>query len=173
MSESRDFSCTPYGLVASGQKRLSLVFALLGFSLLVAAGFAIVTRQSFAATIALVVAFGVFVIYRMSRELEATKLVVESDGLSIFMRHALRRVPLDEASIRRLDKGEIEHLAGLTSSGGFVAGAGGFDSHILGEFDLYASRLENAVLLETSDGRVIVTPDDPDAFIAAVASTSS
>ena len=166
--DNRSFGSTPGGDVASGQKRLARVFALLGFALLVAAAFALATGQAFGGAIALVVAFGVFVIYRMSRELDPTELVVEGETLAIFMRHALRRLPLEGATIRRLDADEIEHLAVLTSSGGFVAGAGGFDSHILGEFDLYASRLENAVLLETLDGRVIVTPDEPEAFVAAI-----
>jgi hypothetical protein len=172
-STSRSFGCTPKGVVASGQKRLARVFALLGLALLVAAGFALVTRQFFGGAIALVLTLGVFVVYRMSRELDPTKLVVEGESLAIFMRHALRRLPLAEATLRRLTKNEIEHLAGLTNSGGFVAGAGGFDSHILGEFDLYASRLDKAVLVETLEGRVIVTPDDPEAFIATVAEVAS
>lgn len=173
MSESLSFRCTPDGVVATGQRRLARVFGLLGLSLFVAAGFAFLTRQIFAGAVALVLAFGVFIIYRMSRELDPTALVVEDGNLAILMRHAMRRLALGETSIRRLTEDEIEHLAGLTSSGGFVAGAGGFDSHILGEFDLYASRLENAVLVETSDGRVIVTPDEPDDFIATISGVSS
>jgi hypothetical protein len=149
------------------------VFALLGFALLAAALFAFRTRQIFAGSIALVLALGVFVIYRMSRELDPTKLLIEGQTLTIFMRHALRRLPLEGASIRRLTDDEIEHLAGLASSGGFVAGAGGFDSHRLGEFDLYASRLENAVLLETTDGRAVLTPDEPEDFAAAVVRAAS
>lgn len=140
----------------------------MGVSLLAATGFALLTRQLFAAAIALVLAFGVFIIYRMSRELDPTELVFEGASLAILMRHALRRLPLADATIRRLNEEEIEHLSGLTSSGGFVAGAGGFDSHVLGEFDLYASRLENSVLVETLDGRVILTPDEPEIFIETV-----
>lgn len=172
-NESKSFGCTPDGVVATGQKRLARVFALLGLALLMAAGFALATRQVFAGAIALLLALGVFIIYRMSRELDPTELVVENENLAILMRHALRRLPLEGATIRRLNQDEIEHLAVLTSSGGFVAGSGGFDSHLLGEFDLYASRLENAVLLETLDGRAIVTPDEPEAFVATVARTSS
>ncbi len=173
VGERERFECTPDGVVASGQRRLARVFAFLGFALLAAAGFALVTQQVFGGAIALFVAFGVFVIYRMSRELDPTELVVEHESLTILMRHALRRLPLEGTIMRRLKPSEIEHLTVLTSSGGFVAGAGGFDSHLLGEFDLYASRLENAVLLETLDGRVIVTPDDPEAFVAAIARVSS
>ena len=170
--ERRRFPCTADGVVASGQQRMARVFALLAFSLLAAAAFAIVTRQIFAAAVALVLSLGVFIIYRMSRELDPTELIVQGGTLTVLMRHALRKLPLEDSSIRRLTGDEIEHLSGLTSSGGFVAGAGGFDSHILGEFDLYASRLENSILLETMDGRVIVTPDTPDEFIESVVSAA-
>jgi len=172
INPSKNFGCTPDGVVASGQKRLARVFALLGLALLGAAGYALLTRQVFGGALAFLLALGVFVIYRMSRELDPTELIVENQTLAIFMRHALRRIPLEGATVRRLKKDEIEHLAVLTSSGGFVAGSGGFDSHVLGEFDLYASRLENAVLLETLDGRLIVTPDEPDAFVAATTRAS-
>ncbi len=172
-NQSKNFGCTPDGVVASGQKRLARVFALLALALLAAGGYAFLTRQVFGAALALLLALGVFVVYRMSRELDPTELVVEDQTLAIFMRHALRRIPLEGATVRRLNEEEIEHLAVLTSSGGFVAGSGGFDSHVLGEFDLYASRLENAVLLETLDGRLIVTPDEPDAFVAAITSAST
>lgn len=170
---SRTFECTAAGAIAAGQRRMGRVFALLGFALLAAALFAFRTRQIFAGSIALLLALGVFVIYRMSRELDPTKLLIEGRELTIFMRHALRRLPLEGASIRRLTDDEIDHLAGLASTGGFVAGAGGFDSHRLGEFDLYASRLENAVLLETTDGRVVLTPDEPEDFAAAVVRAAS
>ena len=63
---------------------------------------------------------------------------------------ALDAVPLDE----RPDGGE-------------VAGTGGFDSHRLGEIDLYASNLANAILLQGEESGTVVTPDDPAAFLAA------
>lgn len=170
-SDRTSFSCSADGAVAAGQRRLSWMFSALGAVLLGAAAFALGTRQILAGVIALVIALGVFIIYRMSRELDLTELIVERGTLSILMRHALRRLPLEDATFRRLKESEIDHLVSLTSSGGFVAGAGGFDSHLLGEFDLYASRLENSILLETTDGRVIVTPDDPTEFLAAIDST--
>lgn len=171
--QRESFECTADGAVASAQRRMARFFSLLGLALLVGVAFAFSTGQAFAGALTLALAFGVFVIYRMSRELDPTELVIENGTLVILMRHALRRLPLAEAAIRRLTDDEIEHLTGLASSGGFVAGAGGFDSHLLGEFDLYATRLENAVLLETTDGRVVVTPDQPGAFAAAVSRASS
>ena len=173
MSEKLSFACTPDGAIEAGRRRMAWVFGALGAASLTAALFALRTRQIFAAVLSLGVALGVFVIYQMSRELNPAELVIEGDTLSILMRRALRRLPLSDARVRRLTADEIDHLARLATSGGFVAGAGGFDSHILGEFDLYASRLENAVLLETEDGRVVVTPDLPEQFVAAVSVQAS
>lgn len=165
---TRSFSSTPDGVVAASQRRLGWMFSAMALALFGASAFALLTRQFFAAVIALILAFGVFIIHRMSRELDVTELIVENGGVSIYMRHALRTLPLEDSRMRRLDDDEIAHLESLTSTGGFAAGAGGFDSHRLGEFDLYASRLENAILLETTDGRVILTPDEPDEFMSAV-----
>jgi len=79
-------------------------------------------------------------------------------------------VPLPALAARRLRGDEIVHVEGLASAGGMVAGSGGFDSHRLGEFDLYASDLANAVLVEAEEIRVVVTPDEPDEFLASLSS---
>ena len=78
-------------------------------------------------------------------------------------------VPLEGAKTRRLHAEEVAHLERLTSLGPFTAGSGGFDSHLLGEFDLYATHLESAVLVETEELRFVLTPDDPQAFLRALA----
>jgi hypothetical protein len=54
------------------------------------------------------------------------------------------------------------------TSGLFGVAYGTFQSRALGRFRLYAWRPEGCVLLETGEGRVVLTPDDPDAFVAAV-----
>ena len=48
---------------------------------------------------------------------------------------------------------------------GIVAGSGGFDSHLLGEFDLYASDLENSLFVDAGGSRLVLTPDQPDEFV--------
>lgn len=144
------------------------LFTGLGGALTVAVLFSWLTRQMFAGVLAFGLGFGVFIVYRMSRELDVSELRIEDDTLVVVMRRALRRLPLANSHARRLDRTDVEHLEGLTSLGGFVAGSGGFDSHRLGEFDLYASRLDHSVLVETEDGRVIVTPDDPEDFLQAL-----
>jgi hypothetical protein len=74
-------------------------------------------------------------------------------------------VPVEGARVRRLEEAEIEHLRGLASAGGFVAGSGGFDSRLLGEFDLYASDFAHALLVQGTGGRFVVTPDQPADFV--------
>lgn len=168
LEDNLTFPCTPAGDVATGRRRIAWMFGAMGAASLFGALMAFRTRQIFAGFLALAIAIGVFVIYQMSRELNPAKIVVEGDMLTIWMRRAIRKMPLDGAKVRALTGDEIDHLIGLASSGGFTAGSGGFDSHLLGEFDLYASRFENSVLVETEDGRAVVTPDEPAEFVTAV-----
>ena len=74
-------------------------------------------------------------------------------------------IPLEGAAARALTADELAHLERLASAGGFVVSSGGFDSHLLGEFDLYASDLGHGVLVEAMDHRVVLTPDDPFRFL--------
>jgi hypothetical protein len=105
--------------------------------------------------------------WRMGRELSPQWMEV-SPGLLTVQTATLRfEVLLEGATIRALDRKETDHLRGLASTGGLVAGVGGFDSHLLGEFDLYATDLNNAVLLESAEERFVVTPDNPAEFLKA------
>jgi hypothetical protein len=45
---------------------------------------------------------------------------------------------------------------------------GRFGSRELGPFRLYAWRYGPYVLLETDEGRVLITPDDPERFVVEV-----
>ncbi len=165
---ARIFTCAATGTVAAGRRRLGTLFGGLIGALLIAAIFALGTRQPLAGGLAFVLAFGVFIVFGMSRELNVTEIRLEPGRLSVLMRRAIRRLALDNTRARRLNEDEIEHLESLTALGSFVAGSGGFDSHRLGEFDLYATRFDHAVLVESDDGRLIVTPDEPDRFVAAI-----
>jgi hypothetical protein len=89
------------------------------------------------------------------------------------MRRQSEVVPLRGAVARRLGADEIDHLQGLATVGGVTAGTGGFDSHRLGELDLYASSLDNAVLIDRGESSVVVTPDDPERFLAVVAAAGA
>ena len=104
-------------------------------------------------------------VLRMSGDLEPLQLEVAPDLLTVQTRRRWLRVPLPPLAARRLRPDEIDHVEALATAGGVVAGTGGFDSHRLGEFDLYASDLANAVLVEAEEMRVVVTPDEPEAFL--------
>ena len=106
-----------------------------------------------------------FVAWRMSCELHLKWLRIDDEVLTLRAVHQQVEIPLADIRVRRLDDKEIAHLERLASAGGFVAGSGGFDSHLLGEFDLYATDLDNAVLIESEVSRLVVTPDRPEDFI--------
>jgi hypothetical protein len=111
--------------------------------------------------------------WRMNSDVELLWLELQPGTLTVRMRWRRERLPLASATARRLTPDETTHLERLATAGGVVAGIGGFESHLLGELDLYASNLANAVLIELSDQRLVVTPDDPDAFLAALSRSAT
>jgi hypothetical protein len=76
------------------------------------------------------------------------------------------------AEVRRVDPiapqygRRLWRVAGTAVPGGVRYGH--FRSPELGDVQLYAWRSDAYVLLETDDARIVVTPDDPEAFVAAV-----
>ena len=169
---SSRFECTTGGVIASGQRTLARL--LLGLSALMIVGGILVwmSDRLFPALLCLSVAFVLWTTWRMSGDLDLLWLEVERDWLTIQMRRQRLPLPLLAPRSRRLDEAERSHIAGLTSNGLLRAGTGGFDSHLLGEFNLHATDLENAVLVDTGDSRVVVTPDDPAAFLRALGGDS-
>jgi Bacterial PH domain len=119
--------------------------------------------------IALGVASVPWTAWRMSGDLDLFWLDLEDGWLTVQMRRRRERFPVSGASVRRLDPDEIAHLERLATTGGVTAGSGGFESHRLGEIDLYASDLGKAVLLDLGESRLVVTPDEPERFLAALA----
>jgi hypothetical protein len=106
--------------------------------------------------------------WRMSRELSLQWLEIAKGRLTVQTASVRFDVPLEGAAARALEAEEIAHIRRLASTAGLVAGVGGFDSHLLGEFDLYASDLDHAVLIECGEERFVVTPDNPEEFLAAI-----
>lgn len=90
---------------------------------------------------------------RVERELASPLVIPLSDV------RAVERLAPEHA--RRLYR-----VAGTSVPGGVRYGH--FRSRELGDVQLYAWRSGPYVLVETVDGRVVLTPDDPDAFVAAV-----
>lgn len=162
------FICTPAGAVAAGRRRLRLI--LLGPAILML-GLALVTwaRGSvFSGLLSVAAALLLIIAWRTVNQLEPHYLELQDSKLEIRLRWRLFHVDLTGASARLLTGDEKAHLEQLVSVGGMVSTSGGYDSHRLGEFDLYASNLDNALLLEAEDSRFLLTPDEPHAFVEAV-----
>jgi PH (Pleckstrin Homology) domain-containing protein len=78
-------------------------------------------------------------------------------------------VPL--ADVKHAERLHREYARRLGRVSGTAAGEvrwGHFRSRELGDVQLYAWRRDGYVLLDTADGRIVLTPDDPDAFVEAV-----
>lgn len=164
----RRFPCTPGGAILRGRRRLRALFV--GLTLLMAA-VAVgtwIAGRFWPGLLALAVAAVPLFAWQMSGDLDALWIEVDDGGLTIQMRRRRERFPLSGAEVRRLGPDEIGHLERLATAGGVTAGSGGFESHLLGELDLYASDLGHAVLVEAGEDRLVVTPDDPEGFLAAV-----
>lgn len=168
LQEPRRFECTRAGVIQRGQRRITLLLVGLSIGMIGVAIVVWVSGRIFPGLLALGVAMVTFTAWRMSCELNLKWLSVDGDTLTLRAVHQQIQVPIEGLSLRRLNSSEIEHLERLASVGGIVAGSGGFDSHILGEFDLYATDLTNSILIESNDIRLIVTPDRPEEFLAAV-----
>ena len=118
--------------------------------------------------LALLVAIPPLIAWWMSGDLDPLELWLGSDRLTIRSRRHMMGVSLAGAAARRLEADEIDHLRGLTTFAGFMSSGATLDSHLVGELALYASDLDNAVLLDLGEDRMVVTPDDPEGFLAAV-----
>ena len=167
------FSCTPSGIIASSRRRFSYFLLVLALAMVVATVAMILAGRFVPALLAAGVGLVVGMAWRMSRELSLQWLEISESQLKVQTATVRFEVPLEGATTRALERGEIDHIGRLASTAGLVAGVGGFDSHLLGEFDLYATDLENAVLIDCGEERFVVTPDNPREFLAAAATTGA
>lgn len=169
---ARRFPCTPGGAIRRGRRRLATLLLGLSLVLILVALAAFWSGRRWPALLALLVALVPWTAWRMSGDLDPLWLELDGPWLVLQMRRRRERREVAGAAARRLSPEETAHLERLATTGGVVAGTGGFDSHLLGEVDLAASDLAHAVLLDWGESRLVVTPDDPDAFLAALASHS-
>lgn len=170
MAESHQrFDCTPAGAIGAGKRTLARLLLGLCLAMVVVAVVVWVGDRKLPALLCLGVAFVLWTAWRMSGDLDLMWIDVARDRLVIQLRRQRVDLPLLAPRARRLDDEESSHVERLASRGLMVAGTGGFDSHLLGEFNLYATDLAHAVMVDTGDSRVVVTPDDPDGFVTAIA----
>ncbi len=162
------FPSTAGGAVRRGRRRLRLLLGGLSLFLLAAALLAFATGRVAPGVLALLALAVPALAWRTASDHETLWLEVEPGALEIRMRWRRRRVPLAGAAVRRLAPDEIRACERLATLGGITAGSGGFESRGLGEIELYASDLGNAVLLEAGEERLIVTPDDVGAFVERI-----
>ncbi len=164
LTGTRRFPCTPGGAVLRGRRRLRLLLVGLTVLMLAVALAAGAAGRIGPALVALVVAL------MMSGDPDPFWLETGGGWLGVQMRRRRERFAAAGATGRRLSAEEIAHLETLATSGGVAAGTGGFESHLLGEIDLYASDLAHAVMVDLGERRLIVTPDDPEGFLEALSS---
>ena len=166
-SGTQRFPCSRGGSVGHGRHRLRSFLLTLGLLTLGVAVAAIWVSRWVPALLALGAGMLALFARRMSADLDPLWIDLEGDQLRIQMRRQHQIVALGGATLRRLEADEIDHLTRLATTAGITAGTGGFESHLLGELDLYATRLDNAVLIQHQETAIIVTPDDPDGFLTA------
>lgn len=188
MTEPLTFRCTPGGAIARGRRRMRRL--LLGAALLMlglGVGVLIAGRWG-PALICAGAAFLSFFAWRMSGDLDPLWLTLEADQLTVQMRRQRASLALSNVMARHLTAEENAHLASLTSAAGVTFASASYESRMLGAFDLHATDLGHAVLVETDAApeprgrrgshhaveepedrvRWIVTPDDPGSFLEAL-----
>ena len=162
------FPCSPGGAILRGRRKLRALLVGLTLLMIAVAVATWIAGRFWPGLIALAVASIPWTAWRMSGDLDLFWLDLEGGWLTVQMRRRRERFPVSGAAARRLEADEIEHLERLATTGGVTAGSGGFESHRLGEIDVYASDLSRAVLVDLGESRLVVTPDDPEGFLAAL-----
>jgi hypothetical protein len=92
---------------------------------------------------------------------------VKGESIHIALRHA-PPIDLSLGRITGIEPLDVERLDGMRPENGRAyddVAYGTYLSDDLGRFRLFAFRRSGYVLLEGADGRVVITPDDPDGFV--------
>ena len=168
---SERFPCTLAGSIAAGRRRLRALLLTPAAAMLVAALWTAWSGRWIASALCLAIGLVTFVTWRMSGERIPLWVEIGGDGLKVRTRTSEPRLGLLGASCRELDDDEKRHLERLVSVAGIATPSGGFDSGRLGEFEIYATDLANAVLVETEEARLILTPDDRAGFLRVIQAT--
>jgi len=168
------FDCSPGGAIERGRRRLGALFLVLALAMLAATAVSWWGGRLITGLLCLGVALVVWTAWSLTADLDEVRLEIdggedpERGRLRVQTRSRTIELPLDGLASRRLTPEEAQHLTGLASLGGVTMATGGFESHRLGEFELYATDLGHAVLVEVGEERLILTPDDADGFLRAL-----
>jgi len=168
MSDALRFPCSPGGAILRGRRKLRLLLVGLTLLMLAVAVATWIAGRLWPGILALLVATIPWTAWRMSGDLDPLWLDLEDGRLAVQMRRRRERFTVSGSGARRLTAEETAHVEGLATTGGVAAGSGGFESHRLGEIEVFASDFAHAVLVDLGETRLIVTPDDAEGFLAAL-----
>lgn len=74
-------------------------------------------------------------------------------------------------SVEMIDESKVKNSIRTFGSGGFFGSYGKFWNSTLGSMTWYITRRENFVLVTTNDEKkILLTPDEPEAFVASLSS---
>jgi hypothetical protein len=177
------FRCTPGGAIAAGRRRIGRILLGAALLMLALAIVVLISGRWGPAVICAGAAALAFLAWRMSGDLDPLWLTLTPGELMVQMRRQRASLALASVTARRLDEEERAHLGSLTSAGGVTFASASYESRLLGAFDLHATNLANAVLIEVDAPpeqkdeldrlRWIVTPDQPEEFLRALRSPPS
>jgi len=168
MSDALRFPCSPGGAILRGRRKLRLLLVGLTLLMLAVAVATWLAGRLWPGILALLVAAIPWTAWRMSGDLDPLWLDLEDGRLTVQMRRRHERFTVSGSEARRLTTEETAHVEGLATTGGVTAGSGGFESHRLGEVEIFAGDFAHAVLVDLGETRLIVTPDDVEGFLAAL-----
>ena len=99
------------------------------------------------------------------------------DGVLYINRLLMPPIPIkisDITAVKPVTRQELKGSIRLFGSGAFLGYYGIFSSKALGRMNWYATNLNNAVLIKTSNGKKhLLTPDERDAFMQLFTSTQN
>lgn len=98
--------------------------------------------------------------------------VVETDAVIVRRPLSQVRLPLDGLESVEADPAAMRWALRTFGIGGPFAFVGHYRSGRLGAFTAYATDRKRAVVLRWPSRAVVVTPDDPETFVAAVAAAA-
>jgi len=95
---------------------------------------------------------------------------IDPDGISVFRLGWVTRIPLAALEDVYPDAEAMSRSIRTWGNGGLFCYAGFFRNKKLGSYRAYVTSRKHAVVLKFSDRTIVMSPGDPDAFVAQVRS---